>query len=68
MKIQDGFAKLMKNKTAFIVAHRLSTVADADVIFVMKNGSIIETGTHASLMKKQGFYASLYNSQFAVSE
>ena len=65
LKIQDAFAKLMKGRTSFIVAHRLSTVRDADVILVMNNGSIIEQGTHESLLSLDGFYASLYNSQFA---
>ncbi len=65
MKIQDGFEKLMKGRTSFIVAHRLSTVRDADVILVMRNGSIIEQGTHNELLLKNGFYSKLYNSQFA---
>ena len=55
----------MKGRTSFIVAHRLSTIRDADVILVMNNGSIIEQGTHESLLSLGGFYASLYNSQFA---
>lgn len=63
-KIQKAFAALMKNKTSFIVAHRLSTIKEADVILVMKDGSIIEKGSHKSLLKKNGFYAELYNSQF----
>ena len=64
LKIQDAFAKLMKGRTSFIVAHRLSTIRDADVILVMNNGSIIEQGTHDDLLAKGGFYAKLYNSQF----
>ncbi len=64
IKIQDAFAKMMKGRTSFIVAHRLSTIREADVILVMKDGSVIEQGNHESLMKKQGFYAKLYNSQF----
>lgn len=64
LKIQDAFSKLMQGRTSFIVAHRLSTVRDADVILVMNNGSIVEQGTHESLLAKKGFYASLYNSQF----
>ena len=64
LKIQDAFAKLMKGRTSFIVAHRLSTIRDADVILVMNNGSIIEQGTHDELLARGGFYASLYNSQF----
>ncbi|MBE6588087.1 MAG: ABC transporter ATP-binding protein [Ruminococcaceae bacterium] len=64
MKIQDAFAKMMKGRTSFIVAHRLSTVRDADLILVMNNGTIIESGTHDSLIEAGGFYAKLYNSQF----
>lgn len=66
IKIQDAFAKLMKGRTSFIVAHRLSTIRDADVILVMKDGNIIEQGNHNALIKKGGFYAELYNSQFAA--
>lgn len=65
LKIQDGFTKLMKGRTSFIVAHRLSTIRDADVILVMKDGNIIEQGNHSELLQKGGFYAKLYNSQFA---
>ncbi len=65
MKIQDAFSKLMKGRTSFIVAHRLSTIMDADVILVMKDGNIVEKGTHKELLNKKGFYASLYNSQFS---
>ena len=64
MKIQDAFAKMMKGRTSFIVAHRLSTIRDADLILVMDKGRIIETGDHESLLSKGGFYAKLYNSQF----
>ncbi|MBS6447799.1 MAG: ABC transporter ATP-binding protein [Clostridiales bacterium] len=64
MKIQNAFAVMMEGRTSFIVAHRLSTIREADIILVMKNGSIIESGTHASLLQKGGFYAELYNSQF----
>ena len=56
--------KLMENKTSFIIAHRLSTIKNADLILVMKDGNIIEQGNHNELMKKNGFYANLYNSQF----
>lgn len=66
IKIQDAFAKMMKGRTSFIVAHRLSTIRDADVILVMKDGNIIEQGNHAELLEKGGFYANLYNSQFEV--
>ncbi len=66
IKIQDAFAKLMKGRTSFIVAHRLSTIRDADVILVMKDGNIIEQGNHTELLEKNGFYANLYNSQFAI--
>ena len=67
IKIQSAFARLMKGRTSFIVAHRLSTIQEADVILVMKEGHIIEQGTHEELLKKQGFYANLYQSQFALS-
>ncbi len=66
MKIQDAFAKLMHGRTSFIVAHRLSTIRDADVILVMKDGQIIEQGRHEELLAKNGFYAELYNSQFSA--
>jgi ATP-binding cassette subfamily B multidrug efflux pump len=65
LKIQEAFARLMEGKTSFIVAHRLSTIREADVIIVMKDGNIIEKGNHDGLLKKGGFYAALYNSQFA---
>ena len=65
LKIQDAFSKMMQGRTSFIVAHRLSTIRSADVILVMKNGSVIEQGNHRELMKQGGFYANLYNSQFA---
>lgn len=65
MKIQDAFAKMMQGRTSFIVAHRLSTIRDADVILVMRDGKIIEQGTHEALLKKQGFYHHLYYSQFS---
>ncbi len=65
IRIQDAFARLMKGRTSFIVAHRLSTIRDADVILVMKDGNIIEQGSHDELLKKGGFYSELYNSQFA---
>lgn len=64
IKIQKAFAALMQGKTSFIVAHRLSTIREADVILVMKDGNIIEKGNHDSLMAQDGFYAHLYNSQF----
>ena len=65
MKIQEAFTRLMEGRTSFIVAHRLSTIQSADVILVMKDGNIIEQGNHESLLAKGGFYANLYNSQFA---
>lgn len=65
IKIQRAFEKLMKGKTTFIVAHRLSTVKNADLILVMNNGSVIEKGTHESLLADKGFYYNLYNSQFS---
>lgn len=64
MKIQNAFARLMEGHTSFIVAHRLSTIREADVILVMKDGHVIEQGDHESLLAKKGFYAKLYNSQF----
>ena len=66
LKIQHAFAQLMEGRTSFIVAHRLSTIREADVILVMKDGHIVEQGTHDALLAKNGFYAELYNSQFAV--
>lgn len=68
IKIQKAFNNLMKGKTTFIVAHRLSTIKNADLILVMNNGSVIETGTHTELLEKKGFYYNLYNSQFAGFE
>ena len=65
MKIQNAFARLMEGHTSFIVAHRLSTIREADVILVMKDGKIIEQGNHDTLLAQNGFYANLYNSQFA---
>lgn len=65
MRIQKAFKKIMQGRTSFIVAHRLSTILDADLILVMNHGSVIEQGTHVQLMEKQGFYYNLYNSQFA---
>ena len=62
--IQKAMDKLMEGRTSFIIAHRLSTIRDADLILVMKDGDIIEQGNHHELLKKGGFYASLYNSQF----
>lgn len=67
IRIQKAFSKMMEGRTSFIVAHRLSTIKEADVILVMKDGHIIEQGTHEGLLCQGGFYAELYNSQFAVS-
>ena len=67
MKIQEAFGRMMKGRTSFIVAHRLSTIEEADIILVMKDGHIIEQGNHEELLRKNGFYAALYNSQFAQS-
>lgn len=64
IKIQNAFLKMMNGRTSFIVAHRLSTIREADIILVMKDGKIIEQGNHESLLKQNGFYANLYNSQF----
>lgn len=68
IKIQAAFAHMMKGRTSFIVAHRLSTIREADVILVMKDGHIIEQGNHETLLAMNGFYATLYNSQFALNE
>ena len=65
MRIQKAFRKMMRGRTSFIVAHRLSTILDADLILVMNKGSVIEQGTHAQLMQKRGFYYDLYNAQFS---
>lgn len=67
VEIQKAMNHLMKGRTSFVIAHRLSTIQDADLILVMRDGTIIEQGSHVDLMKKNGFYADLYNSQFAVS-
>ena len=64
-RVQKAFQKMMQGRTSFIVAHRLSTIQEADVILVMQNGNIVEQGTHTSLLQKGGFYSRLYNSQFA---
>lgn len=67
IRVQKAFAKMMKSKTSFVVAHRLSTIKESDVILVMKDGNIIEQGNHEELLKKGGFYSTLYNSQFAAT-
>ena len=64
MKIQDAFGKMMQGRTSFIVAHRLSTIREADIILVMNDGKVVEKGSHTELMQSNGFYAKLYNSQF----
>lgn len=64
IKVQDAFARLMKGRTSFIVAHRLSTIQNADCILVMKDGNVIEQGTHQELLDRNGFYATLYRHQF----
>ena len=64
-KIQSAFAAMMKGRTSFVIAHRLSTIVDADMILVMRDGNVIEQGTHAELLKRGGFYSKLYNSQFS---
>ena len=65
VQIQKAMDNLMKGRTSFVIAHRLSTIRDADLILVMKDGDIIEQGNHNDLIKQNGFYAELYNSQFA---
>ena len=64
IRIQKAFQKLMEGRTSFVVAHRLSTIKESDVILVMKDGHILETGKHEELLEKKGFYAQLYQSQF----
>ena len=64
VRIQKAMGNLMRGRTSFIIAHRLSTIRDADLILVMKDGDIIEQGNHEELLKQNGFYAELYNSQF----
>ena len=64
LKIQEAFSILMKGKTTFIVAHRLSTIKESDIILVMNKGNVVEKGTHQELLDKKGFYYNLYNSQF----
>lgn len=67
LKIQRAMDQLMENRTSFVIAHRLSTIKDADLILVLKDGDVVESGTHEELLKKNGFYAELYNSQFEQS-
>ena len=62
--IQAAFEKITEGRTSFVIAHRLSTIRNSDLILVMKNGNVIEQGNHDELLKKKGFYAELYNSQF----
>ena len=66
--IQRAMDQLTSGRTSFVIAHRLSTIKNADLILVLKDGNILEQGTHESLLKKQGFYAELYQSQFATQE
>lgn len=65
LRVQRAFTKLMEGRTSFVIAHRLSTIKNSDVILVMKHGNIIEQGSHDQLLAEGGFYAELYNSQFA---
>ena len=67
LQIQEAFDKLMRGRTSFVVAHRLSTIREADQILVMRDGRIVEQGTHDELLARQGFYAKLYHAQFAGS-
>ena len=68
LQIQNAMKTLMKGRTSFVIAHRLSTIREADVILVMKDGDVIETRNHETLMAKNGFYADLYNRQFNQEE
>ena len=67
IRVQKAFARMMEGRTSFIVAHRLSTIKEADMILVMRDGHIVEQGRHEELLAENGFYAQIYNSQFAVS-
>ena len=67
-QIQNAMDALMKNRTSFVIAHRLSTIKNADLILVLKDGDIIESGTHEELLARNGFYAGLYNSQFEQAQ
>ena len=66
-QIQTAMDQLMRDRTSFVIAHRLSTIKNADLILVLKDGDIIESGTHEALLERGGFYAELYNSQFEVA-
>lgn len=68
MRIQKAFRRMMQGKTTFVIAHRLSTIQDADLILVLDKGDVVETGTHEELLDKAGFFARLYNSQFAAAD
>ena len=68
VRIQKAMDNLMRGRTSFVIAHRLSTIRDADSILVMKDGDIVEQGSHEELLAKSGFYAQLYNSQFENTE
>lgn len=65
IQIQDAMSELMKGRTCFVIAHRLSTIQNADVILVVKDGNVIEQGNHEELLRQNGFYSALYNSQFS---
>lgn len=65
IRVQQAFNAMMKGRTSFIVAHRLSTIKEADIILVMRDGHIIEQGNHRELLERKGFYSTLYNSQFS---
>ena len=67
IRVQKAFAKMMSGRTSFVVAHRLSTIKESDIILVMRDGNIVEQGSHKELLNKKGFYYELYNSQFNIS-
>jgi len=68
IRVQKAFAKMMQGRTSFVVAHRLSTIRESDVILVMRDGNIVEQGSHRELLRKKGFYHTLYHAQFSATK